>query len=394
MGGAATAAPLDALGCLYWNPAGIAALPGSQVSVGLELALPHQELTSRVPADALGPGFPPVTLEGTTTGEPGVVPLPSIGLVTMSEDSPFTFGLGIMSIAGFLANYPGSLANPLLSNLPPLGLGPVSSRAEVLQLAPTVATRLTDRWSVGFAPTIDMARVAAEPLFLVRPNADGSFPPGNGTRFHWGGGFQLGVLYDTQSGWLFGACLKSRQWFERFRFHSEDELGQPRVVAIEADYPWIVSLGVSYTPHEGTLIAADFRYFDYKNADTFGNSGFTPAGAVAGLGWDSLGSLSLGLHQHLTDKLALQVGYAFSGTPIEPENASFNIASPLTPEHVFSIGLSHRMSDAWTAHLTYLHFFENTVEGPILTPFGPIPGSLVRHTGSFDVLSTGFTVDF
>ena len=41
MGGAAVAAPLDATGTLYWNPAGIGGLPSSELDVGLELLYPR-----------------------------------------------------------------------------------------------------------------------------------------------------------------------------------------------------------------------------------------------------------------------------------------------------------------------------------------------------------------
>src|SRR5207244_10949079 len=60
MGGASTAAPIDPSGALYWNPAAITGLDGSQVGVGLEVLFPHSRLSSGVAANSLGAGIPPI----------------------------------------------------------------------------------------------------------------------------------------------------------------------------------------------------------------------------------------------------------------------------------------------------------------------------------------------
>src|ERR1700724_1691834 len=62
MGGAATAAPIDATGALYWNPASITGLKRSEMEFGMELLFPHTTLSSSVPAGALGPFGPPVNV--------------------------------------------------------------------------------------------------------------------------------------------------------------------------------------------------------------------------------------------------------------------------------------------------------------------------------------------
>src|SRR5262245_13418209 len=48
MGGAGTAAPLEAVGALHWNPGSISALPTSEVSFGAELLLADIDLISTV----------------------------------------------------------------------------------------------------------------------------------------------------------------------------------------------------------------------------------------------------------------------------------------------------------------------------------------------------------
>src|SRR5215831_3551662 len=156
MGGASTAAPIDAAGATYWNPASITGLGRSEMEFGVAFLYPISTLSSSVPAGALGPFTPPVPLSGSTHSEDGVFPLPSFGLVVQSEDSPWTFGMGVYEVGGFAANYSASTTNPILTPQPPrgIGVGPLFSELQVFQLAPTAAARLTDHLSVGVAPTL------------------------------------------------------------------------------------------------------------------------------------------------------------------------------------------------------------------------------------------------
>ena len=134
MGGAATAAPLESLGSLFWNPASISALPEDEMSIGMAATLPSIETDSFIPG--LG--------GGSTKGEPGVTPLPNVGLIHRPKDSTTTFGLGIFAAAGFRTNYPASLTNPVFvpqSNTVgvPGGLGQVHTDAAFMQVIPTVS---------------------------------------------------------------------------------------------------------------------------------------------------------------------------------------------------------------------------------------------------------------
>src|SRR5271165_2915472 len=87
MGGAATAAPIDSMGAILWNPASISGLPCSELAIGLELLLPSERLSSSIAPGALGGGFPPIALGGSTGGEPGVSPIPSMAWVYKCDDS-------------------------------------------------------------------------------------------------------------------------------------------------------------------------------------------------------------------------------------------------------------------------------------------------------------------
>ena len=318
MAGAATAAPIDAAGALRWNVASISGLKTSEITFGAELLLPTEDLSSTVPTQ-LGP------MSGTSSGEPGTATIPEIALVHRPDHSPWTFGLGMFGIAGFKTNYPASTTNPI--SLPqPNGLGVIFSELEVLEIAPAVSYALTPQLSIGFAPSLAIGRLNANPLFMATPDA-GVYPPGYGSRNYFGGGAQLGLYYIANECWRFGASIKSPLWFEDFRFFTQDSAGTPRTEHFDLDLPMIISLGTSYSGIDRLLWAMDVRYFDYKNTNGYRETGFDPAtGAIRGLGWSNTFSISNGLQYQLSDSLFLRLGYTYQKNPISNQNTFFNVA--------------------------------------------------------------------
>ena len=406
MGGASTAAPIDAAGAIHWNPASISGMKRSEMAFGMELLLPTERISSSIEAGALGGGFPPVRLAGSNRGEPGVAPIPTVALVHKSEDSYWTYGLGVFGIAGFRVNYPSSATNPVLmpqNNAPGGfgGLGRTRAEAEYLQIAPTASLALTERLSVGFAPTVTLALLSADPLVFAAPDdADGSgvptYPPAGGTRRHWGAGFQVGVFYILDDSWRLGFSLKSPQWFESFRCKTEDELGAPRSASVDFDYPMILSLGTAYRGGRDWLLACDVRYFDYRNTDGFGDpAAFAADGRVIGLGWRSVFSIHTGLQYRASDRLHLRLGYQYNDNPIRAGDTFFNSATPLIIQHVVSTGLSWSLTDSLSLSLAYLHGFENRSVGPIVAPgVGGLAGTSVTTETSADALNLGLTVQY
>ena len=402
MSGTSTATPIDATGALYWNSATITALPGSSLDFGMELLLLRTELSSTLPASSFGPGLPPVTLAGSTQADNGVFALPSVGLVYQPEDSRFTYGLGLFPVAGFGVNYSASTTNPILTPQAPngFGLGSLWSELQVLQIAPTIAFQITDRLSIGLGPTVNLANLRVDPLLVAAPdNANGdAFATyargGNHTHTHWGAGFQVGLYYALENGWSVGTSFKSPQWFEDFQFHAVDELGRPRDDSATLELPWILSVGIGYSGLERWTFGVDARYLDFNNAAGFGDQGYAPTGAVRGLGFESIFTVSTGVEFRVTEALTARMGYSFGDNPIRDSQSIFNVASPTIIEHTLSVGASYRISDAFTLSASYLHSFENAIDGPLVLPVATIPGSSIRSTTSVNMFLIGATVNF
>jgi long-chain fatty acid transport protein len=335
MGGAGTAAPLDAIGALHWNPASISGLSQSELSFGVELINVDIDLTTTIAG--LG--------TNTTNGDGGFSAIPTVGWVHKVEDTPLTFGLGVMAVAGFKNNMPMDAANL------PLASGPAYADAEFLQLVPTVSYSISDRLSFGVAPTVMLGSVTLNPIgpsvFTPTPT------PGSGNRVHWGGGFQIGAYYIANDAWRFGFTYKSKQWFETFHFNTPGG-----TFLADLDYPMIMSLGTAFTGLDDWTIAADVRYFGYGDVDAFKNLGFSNVFAFA-----------IGAQKRVSDRLHLRAGYNFNANPLHKDDAFNNIITPLIQEQNVAMGGSWRLACNVDLNAAYVYLVESNLTGPF--PTGP-----------------------
>lgn len=344
--------------------------------------------------------MPPVALNGDTRTNSTVFPLPNVGLVYRPDDSRLAYGLLVNAVAGFGVDYPGSATNPILTARPPagVGVGPVYSDYQVLQVSPTVAYQLTDRLSVAGGPNINLGRLQFAPGLFVPPddaNGDGfaTYPPATHTRWSWGGGFTVGLYYKADT-WAAGVSYKSPQWFEPFRYNTTDELGRPRGAAVNLDLPQVVSVGGAYTGFERWVLAADLRYLGYGQARGYGDAGFLPTGAAAGLGFQDMFAVAVGAEYRVTDRLTARCGYSYGTNPIPDAQAAVNVASPTIFEHIITAGASWAVTDDFSLSVGYLHGFDRSISGPLRTAAGTVPGVTVRSSAVFDAITFGASVKF
>ena len=385
MGGAGTALPLDAIGALHWNPASITGLPGSEVGFAFMAFAPDTELASRVDANGFGPGFPLQTMQGSTSSDTDISPIPSLAVVHRNPLSPWTFGLGGFAIGGFGVDFPASTNNPVLTPQPPLGglgFGAIYSQFQLMQFCPTIAHDVAPGWSIGLAPTVNWATLSIDPFSAATPNGNGTYASAAHGDAVWGVGFQVGVYYESPvSGWNVGASYKSTQWFEDFKLNSNNDLGAPRQLTMDLDYPSILSLGVAYRGFERMSIACDLRYIDYEHTDGFQAAGFDTTGAVTGFGWTSIWTVSTGVEFVLHERLRWRAGYTFNESPISGEKIFFNSPAPALIQHHLSTGLTCEFGIKWFCSIAYHHGFRNSVSGNWWHPTaGQMPGSRITGT--------------
>jgi long-chain fatty acid transport protein len=383
MSGVATATPLDAAGAMHWNPGTLSALSSSEILFGVEFIDSQTSLSSSV-----GP------FSGSTDSNSGIKTLPTVALVWKPTNSDWTFGLGALGIGGFGVDYAASSTNPILFPQPN-GVGPLYSRLSILQIVPTASYQVTEKLSIGLAPTATIADLQLDPFFSAPPSA-GGYPSAVNTRNFWGIGFQIGAYLKTDSYWNFGLSYKSPQWFETFRFNSTTGVpAVPQTLSVNTEFPPIYSLGTSYDGFEKWIFGFDMRYIDYASTGVFGDTvGYTPLGAATGLGWKSVFSFANALQYQWSKSVSLRAGYMYNQNPIPSFATSANIQSSALYTNSMSLGGSMNITQNMLAHLSWVHSFELSSTGQLLTPGGAIPGSSVSINQENDALIGGVTVKF
>jgi long-chain fatty acid transport protein len=391
--GASTALPLDTLGAFLWNPATLTGLPNS-ADIGLEVFMPYGSVSSEIDAGAFGPGVPAATLSGRTASETGAFPIPNFGFVYRPDDSRMSYGVGLLTMAGFGVNYPGSTTNPLLSPPPPngFGVGPIFSQYILLQIAPTLAYEVNDQLSVSFSPLINIASLAVDPGILASPDMEQGqpvYPPLTHTGYHWGGGFMFGAWYQTDYDVDLGVSYRSLQSFVPFQYASKTPDGLPRTINFLVDAPPMLSVGAAYRGFEKWRFSCDLRYFNFEATTPYSESGFTPEGGVKGLDVADMFAVATGAQYSMNEATRLRIGYSYNTKPIGSDQAFANVASPFVMQQALTLGGTYDISKSFNVSVAYAHFFSGSVSGPWQSPQGPIPGTNVTSALSADGIDVG-----
>ena len=341
MAGASTAAPID-FGSSYWNPATISGLDRQEFLLGSALILPSIHLQTTLPAGSVGGRFPTTNRSGTSRSNSGVASNLATGTAfRLSDDSPWTFGLGIFGLVGGGVNFAGSSTQPLLTPRNPprtFGVGPIYSNLSMLEITPIASYQATDKLAIAAGPIITSTGASFAPAFFAPNPRDGfglaGFPNATNSRPFWGGGFQAGLLYNLNEDWNLGFSYKSPICQERWSYNAAAQNGSARCIGVQAGLPEILSWGVAYKGLPKTLIDVDLRYFDYKDAPLFGQSV-----SDGGLGWRSVFAVATGVQYQLTEKLTLRGGYLYNTNPIPSTATLFNVQAPGITQHTLSLGV-------------------------------------------------------
>ena len=435
MGGASTAQPLDISGALQWNPAAISTFESNTLKFDIGLFFSSPELSS-----TFGP------FSGTTKDDRGASPMPAIAFVWAKEDSKHTFGVSAFGISGFGVTFPENTnypqdrfgnsnpnfdpnepVNPI--NFPQLagGFGHIESDYMLLQIGLTWAYELSDQFSIGIQPNINYAALELAPNPLATPSQTLGYPVSENDGAI-GFGAQIGLFYDSGSGFKAGASYKTQQKFSDLEFDDNKYLDGSSApeITFQMDYPAILSFGLGYS-NDAIDLALDYRTVYYENTEGFEASGWTiaesgpftgfPTGAVNGFGWENISILSAGLQYKGIDKIPLRLGYTYSSNPINEDLAFFSVPATAIIKNAFQFGFSYEVSENLSLDAVY-HYGTSggSTKGQLLNPtpaidfnedgfpdgpwdatnnpLGAIPGSEVSYKMTTSMIMVGFNYTF
>ena len=353
MGGVGVAAPQDAIGAIFSNPAAASFAPfapGSQADFAGTYFKPTVKGEATVPTGVASP--PQVTGSDTSDMNPSTIP--AIGISSPLSEK-WRFGVGAYGVSGMGVSYKESDL-PFSEN--------IYTKLEVMNFAPSVAYMITPEFSLGAN-------------FLVSyQNLD----LGHGADHGYSSGIQLGGLY--QLGLLkLGASYTYSQGVKHEKVAYLDYTdynpdgtvnGSAQLDDLELQSPQVVALGVAMEPSAAWLVELDTKWINWSGAKGYED-----------FDWEDQWTIGIGAQFNLTQAFSLRAGYNYGKNPVKKHDG-FNpmdttnvqghdvsnmqyealriIGFPAFVEHHLSLGLGYKFSNNMALNLSYVHAFENTLE--------------------------------
>jgi long-chain fatty acid transport protein len=280
------------------------------------------------------------------------------------------------------------------------GFGRIESDYILLQIGFTWAYELSENFSIGIEPTIDYATLELMPNPTADPNQAGYPSTDKATAIGFGG--QIGVFYDSKTGFKAGVSYKTTQSFGDYEFDNTYLDNSTSTNKFNMDYPAILSFGLGYSKSYFD-IALDYRIVDYENTEGFSTTGWTPTASVSGFGWQNISIISAGVQYKGINKLPIRVGYTYSSNPINNEVAFYNIPATAIIKNAFQFGLTYKVNERFNLNAVYHHGDSGgKTSGQILNPnfiqnfppYGAIPGSEVSYDMTTELYMVGFNYTF
>ena len=334
--GEAFVATADNPSALYYNPAGLTQVEGTQARSGIYGIYLDPMFTP--PADAANAGQ-------TYHLHNQLAAVPQFFLSHTLRDSKWSFGLGIYSPYGATVSWPQDT-----------GFRAVATDAAIkyFRFNPVVALKLTPSLSLAAGALLDYANLELEQGLLRTAR-----PFGNFFRFNGDGcsaGYNVGLLWQPDEKIFFGATFRSSTEFTlrgKTRIEQQPVI-QSTTVPAQADYefPLTAVLGVSFRPTPKWNLEFDADYTD----------------------WSSLGQITI----------------RQQSTPPFPVQQNIPVNLNWQPSWIFEFGATHYLDNDWHLSAGYL-YNQNSVPDAF---YSPLAADLDRHFFSLGAGHKGRRFDF
>jgi long-chain fatty acid transport protein len=264
------------------------------------------------------------------------------------------------------------------------GTAPLGVNLEQAFFSANLSYELNDQVTVGIAPVFAVQRFSATGLEnFAGYSSDDTALSNNGDDWSTGYGFNIGVLYEPNAQWTFGAAYRSRMEMQAF-----DKYAGLFAEQGDFDVPAVATLGAAYRPpsNPGLTLTAEYQRIFYGDVKAISNTSspiVAPFGADngPGFGWKDMDIYRVAASFKANDRLTLRGGVSYASQFAPGKEALLNILAPATPQWHASIGFSYKLADGWGVTGSYTHAFENSVTGinPDLAPTQPVKVRMNQH---------------
>ncbi|MBT8475920.1 MAG: hypothetical protein HKO95_04000 [Rhodobacteraceae bacterium] len=345
LAGAAVAVPQGVLGIAV-NPA-LGTQFGNQADGCLSLFSPERS----------------TTFGATFESENTLFPIPCLGS-TYALSNGRSVGITIFGNGGLNTEYTTNFFG---------GPAPLGVNLEQLFVSVHYAAEVSDGLSLGIAPVFAFQRFEATGL---QPFAGFSGDPtkltNNGTSNSTGFGANLGLYWEPNDVWAFGAAYRTEMQMSEF-----DEYAGLFAENGDFDIPATLTLGAAYNATPDLTLTAEYQRIYYGDIAAIANpfAAAAPLGAAdgPGFGWKDMDVYRLAAVYDLDDKWTLRGGVSKATEFTDASEILFNTLAPATPEWHISVGATYQVNENWSISGSYVRVLENDLTGTAPPPFPAAP---------------------
>ena len=373
-GGAASA---EDASTVFFNPAGMTRLSGSQLSLVLHAIKPTAEFSNTASVAAAGRPL------GDNGGDAGNwTPVPNFYYVTELSQN-LRAGLGISSPFGLKTEYDPSWMGRFQA---------IKSDLKTININPALAYKINDQLSIGAG--LNAQYISAE---LTNAVYLGAGPEGQAKvkGDDWSVGYNLGVLYELNPATRFGLAYRSD-----VRHKLEGDVtftGVPAPngpISAEITLPETVSLSGFHQINPQWAMMGDItwtRWSRFQELRIVRNTGIT-VGQPTIENWDDTYRFALGASYQQSKQLKLRGGIAYDQSPVSDAYRTARI--PDADRTWLTVGATYQLSAKSSMDFGYAHIFVANATINNNNP-SPTPGKLVgSYDNSVDILSAQFNHRF
>jgi long-chain fatty acid transport protein len=371
---------------IFFNPAGMTYLDGTQIVGALHLIKTNGQFDNKnsVSVAAYAPGG-----EGGDLGSLAAIPN---FFYKQDINEQFKLGLGISTPFGLKTEYDKNWLGRFQA---------VKSELKTININPSLAWKLNDQWSLGFG----ISAMWAQAELTSAVNLSGFGLPESSVKNKgedWGFGYNLGAIYQITPDTRLGLSFRSK-----VEQHLKGEASSPFTLAngnpartlntdITADLTLPETLSFSSFSRLDARwdLLADItwtRWSQFKALSIMRDNGSNSAVGTTQEHWNNTLRYSLGLNYRYSDAVKLRTGIAYDEEAIDNNHRTARI--PGNDRIWLSFGASWQYSPQTRFDAGYAHLFikEATIYDDQQTP-APSKGLIAgKYDGSADILSVQFT---